>query len=112
MRRRDIMQFSVLAYVLVVTGCATHPIHSGADEVAPAQVSLVSEDQARQQAFYNRQQAVRLREQARWMEVQDGLTDVGPTRPLAEIRQGLAAANEADERARAFERQLPHGRLQ
>jgi hypothetical protein len=82
-------------------------------------VAIVPQAQARQLAFSHRRQAQDLRELARRIET-EAYYSTGRFNPnvdanqdrLIQLRGLLAAAEEADELAREYQRQVPHSQLQ
>lgn len=78
---------------------------------------FVTQDQARQMAYSYRRQAQDLRDLARRLETEALLysgqssTDSKQANML-EVKNVLAAADDADELAREYRRQVPHGQLQ
>jgi len=89
--------------------------------VAPTELParFVSQDQARELAFTYRRQADEITELARRIELeasvssrQLGQSPQESTRRLTEMKGLLAAAEEADQLARTYARQVPHGQVQ
>jgi AraC-like DNA-binding protein len=119
MSPRHIIHTSVMAALLLSTGCATDLTQSSNEGPSAKPVGFVTQDQARHLAFAHRRQATEISELARRIELEASLLrrQFGPdheesTRRLAQVRELLAAAEEADELARAYGRQVPHGQVQ
>jgi hypothetical protein len=119
MSARHLIHTSILTALLLSAGCATDLTQSS--NVRPAEIPLgfVTQDQARHLAFSFRRQASEISELARRIELEASVfsRQLGPsheesTRRLAQVKQLLAAAEEADERARTYGRQVPHGQMQ
>lgn len=113
---RRIIGLSLLAAVFV-GGCASDfPSRHG--EPLESKAAFVSQDQARQLAFSYRRQAQDLRELAKRMEA-EAFFSRGPfrvgieqTHDRLQVKEVLAAAEDADKLAREYQRQVPHGQLQ
>jgi hypothetical protein len=71
----------------------------------------VTQDQARQMAYSYRRQAQDLRDLARRLET-EALLSSGQSSTDSKQANVLAAADDADELAREYRRQVPHGQLQ
>ena len=119
MSAQHLIRTSITTALLLSAGCATDLTHSSNERPSGKAVSFVTQDQARHLAFNYRRQATEISELARRMELEASVfsRQLGPnhdesTRRLAQVKQLLAAAEEADERARTYGRQVPHGRMQ
>jgi uncharacterized lipoprotein YajG len=119
MTSRHIIHTGILAALLLAAGCATDVTQSSREGSSPTQVSFVTQDQARHLAFTYRRQAAEIRELARRMELetllasrQSGANQEESARRLAQVKELLAAAEEADELALAYGRRVPHGQVQ
>ena len=112
MRLRHYLYAYAAAVLLFVAGCATDP-------QAPTQVVTVTQEQARHLAFSYRRQAADLHDLSRRMEMEASLFDGRSATSSAQsqgralqVTEVWAAAENADELARAYQRQIPHGQLQ
>ena len=119
MSLRHIIHPSFLTAVLLAAGCTTDFSQSANERPALKHASSVTQEQARHLAFTYRRQANDLRELARRTEMEALLYSgqFGPnheesSRRLVQAKDLLAAAQEADELARAYQRQVPHGQMQ
>ncbi len=119
MNLRRILQPGIFAAVLVLTGCATDLSHSVNEQAALTPVNVVSHEQARQLAFTYRRQATELHElaqrmgyEAQWYSGQSGASQEESTRRQLQAKDISSAATEADELARAYQWQVPHGQMQ
>lgn len=119
MNPRHIIQTSIMAALLLSAGCASDLTRSSSERLSPERVGFVTQNQARHLAFAYRRQATEINELARRIELEASLLSrqLGPdheesTRRLTQVKQLLAAAEEADELARAYGRQVPHGQVQ
>ena len=113
------IQPGLLAAVLTVTGCSTDLAHSVNGQPALKPVNVVSQEQARQLAFTYRRQATDLHElgqrmeyEAKWYSGRLGANQEESTRRQLQSKNVLSAAEDADELARAYQRQVPHGQMQ
>ena len=110
------MNMSLLAALLFTTGCASN-VSQPAGEWTVPKSTVVTQDQARQMAYSYRRQAQDLRDLARRLETEalfssgQSSTDSEQANML-ELQKVLAAADDADELARQYRRQVPHGQLQ
>lgn len=100
---------------VVAGGCSTPPDHRGATAVYPASTQQEVADQARD----SRSQSYALAEMAdrRQLEADVLAKELGPDHPSVEKKRRLAeelraAAQEADQNARALRRDVPHGMVQ
>jgi len=119
MTLRRMLQPGIFAAVLMVTGCATDLSHSVNAQAALTPVNVVSHEQARQLAFTYRRQATELHElaqrmkyEALWYSGQLGANHEESTRRQLQAKNLSSAARDADELARAYQRQVPHGQMQ
>lgn len=115
MTTRGAVHFSLLMLLVFAAGCAA-TFSQPPSEQSMAQ-EFVTQDQARQMAYSYRRQAQDLRDLARRLETEALLysgqssTDSKQANML-EVKNVLAAADDADELAREYRRQVPHGQLQ
>jgi len=111
---------SLFAGMVFLAGCASDmadgPGAATNREVSPR---LVSQDQARHLTAQYRRQSADLRElaqraewEAQWYETQFGVNDQEATRRRARARYLWAAADQADQLALDYGRQIPHGQVQ
>jgi hypothetical protein len=116
---RHLTYTSIMAALLSCTGCMTDLAPSAS--VAPAELParFVSQDQARELAFTYRRQAAEITELARRIELEAsvsigrlGHSPQESSRRSTEMKRLLAAAEEADQLARTYARQVPHGQVQ
>ena len=119
MNARHLIHTTIMTALLFCAGCATDLTHSSNVRPSEKPVGFVTQDQARHLAFNYRRQATEISELARRMELEASVfsRQLGPnheesTRRLAQVKQLLAAAEEADELARTYGRQVPHGQMQ
>lgn len=119
MHAQHLIHTSLAAALFFSAGCATDLTHSSNERPSGKAVSFVTQDQARHLAFRYRRQAMEISELARRIELeasvfsrQLGSNHEESTRRLAQVKELLAAAEEADELARTYERQVPHGQVQ
>ena|SRR5689334_9014363 len=119
MSARHLIPTSIMAALFFSTGCATDLTQSSNVRSSGMPVGFVTQDQARHLAFNYRLQATEIRELARRIELEASVfsRQTGPnheesTPRLAQVKQFLAAAEEADELARTYGRQVPHGQMQ
>ena len=117
MRLQDYLYPCAAAVLIFVAGCATDL--SLGEPQAPTHVVTVTHEQARQLAFSYRRQAADLRDLVRRMETEASLfagraaTSSAQSQGRAlQVAEVWAAAENADELARAYQRQIPHGQLQ
>ena len=116
---RHITQTSIIAAVLFSAGCVTDLAPSSKAALSRTPVGFVNPHQARDLAFGYRRQAAEITELASHIEFEASVfsRQSGPRHPetsrrLAEVKALLAAAEEADELARTYRRQVPHGQVQ
>jgi hypothetical protein len=115
MATRGAVHFSLLMLLFFAAACAAN-FSQPPSEQSTAQ-AVVTQDQARQMAYSYRRQAQDLRDLARRLETEALLssgqssTDSKQANKL-EVKNVLAAADDADELAREYRRQVPHGQLQ
>lgn len=113
MRKQQILLVTGLLILPWLLGaCATQP----RDRVGTAQPGI--SNSPGDKAFHYRRQAAELREMAKRLEMeaewlaQKGGADSELAKRNREMAQGFwATAEEADQRAREFQSQLPHGQL-
>lgn len=115
MTTRGAVHFSLLMLLVFAAGCAAN-FSQPPSEQSTAQ-AFVTQDQARQMAYSYRRQAQDLRDLARRLET-EALLSSGQSSTdskqanMLEVKNVLAAADDADELAREYRRQVPHGQLQ
>ena len=115
MTTRGAVHFSLLMLLVFAAGCAAN-FSQPPSEQSTAQ-TFVTQDQARQMAYSYRRQAQDLRDLARRLET-EALLSSGQSSTdskqanMLEVKNVLAAADDADELAREYRRQVPHGQLQ
>jgi len=110
----------LLAAVMLFAGCAAEMTDTSAASGQPGgSPRFVSQDQARQLTTQYRRQASDLRDlaaraewEAQWYESQFGLNDKEASRRRAQARELWAAAEQADQLAIDYRRQVPHGQIQ
>jgi hypothetical protein len=115
---KSALQLSLLGTLMLTSACAADVSHRSAGHSA-SQTPLVSQEQARQLAFSYRRKAQDLRELARQLETEvyfssgrvNSNTDSRQDR-LVQVGTLRSAAEEADELARHYQRQVPHSQLQ
>lgn len=119
MSSRHIIHTGILAVLLISPGCATDLTQSSREPLSSKQAGFVSQEQARHLAFAYRWQAADILELVRRIELevlfagrQSGVNHEESTRRLAQVKELLAAAEEADELAFTYGRQVPHGQMQ
>ena len=119
MSPRHLIHTSILAALLFGGGCAPDLTQSANVRRTGTPVGFVTQDQARHLGFSYRRQAAEISEMARRMELEASLVSrqLGQNheetgRRLAQVKELLAAAEEADELARTYGRQVPHGQVQ
>jgi hypothetical protein len=119
MSARHLIHTSIMAALFFSAGCATDLTSSSNMQPSGMPVGLVTQDQARQLAFSHRQRASEISELARRIELEAAVfsrqwdpSHEESARRLAQVKQLLAAAEEADELARTYRRQVPHGQMQ
>jgi len=110
---------SLVAGMLFLAGCASDMAEGPGAANREVSPRLVSQDQARHLTAQYRRQAADLRElaqraewEAQWYETQFGVNDQEATRRRAQARYLWAAADEADQLALDYRRQVPHGQIQ
>ncbi|HMU56411.1 MAG TPA: hypothetical protein PKA61_15480 [Nitrospira sp.] len=109
----------LLAAMVVFAGCAAEMSDTSAVSGQPGGARFVSQDQARQLTAQYRRQASDLRDlaaraewEAQWYESQFGVNDQEAGRRRDQARQLWAAAEQADQLAIDYRRQVPHGQIQ
>jgi len=109
------MNMSLLAALLFTTSCASNVSQPTGERTVPKS-TVVTQDQARQMAYSYRQQAQDLRDLARRLETEalfsSGQSSTDSKASMLQMQKVLAAADDADELAREYRRQVPHGQLQ
>jgi len=119
MNARHLFFKTLVAAWLVSASCATDQTQSSNVRPSAIPVGSVTQDQARHLAFSYRQRAAETSELARRIEFEaavfsrhSGSNHEESTRRMAQVKELLAAAEEADELARTYRRQVPHGQVQ
>jgi hypothetical protein len=119
MSARHLIHTSIITALLLSAGCAIDRTQSSSEPPSSKHAGFVSQEQSRHLAFAYRRQAADIRELARRIELeawfagrQSGLSHQESTRRLAQVKELLAAAEEADELAFTYGRQVPHGQMQ
>jgi hypothetical protein len=112
MNPRHISFHSLFAAVVLAVGCAT----DGSQLTNERHATLVNQEQARSLVFTYRKQATDLRELARRLEFEAryrGESTLPESDPLL-LRANalLASAQDAEDRAREYQQQVPHGQVQ
>ena len=116
MTTRGAVHFSLLMLLVFAAGCAAN-FSQPPSEQSMAQ-AFVTQDQARQMAYSYRRQAQDLRDLARRLETEALFSSSGQSSTdseqanMLELQKVLAAADDAEELARQYRRQVPHGQLQ
>jgi hypothetical protein len=115
---KSAIHLSLLGAMVFASACASDFSHRSTGRSA-SQAPFVPQDQARHLAFSHRRKAQDLRELARRIETEAYFStgrftpNVDPPQDrLAQVRELLAAAEDADELARVYQRQVPHSQLQ
>ena len=113
------MYSSVLPALLLTVSCTTAGSPSRNNGLMPEAAPFVTQGQALDRVLTHRRQANALRElaqrmewEARWYGRQSGLGRDESSRRLIQAKELLAAAEDADEQARALQRHIPHGQVQ
>ena len=119
MNAGHLIHATTMAALIVSAGCATDYTQSSAVEPSAIPIRFVIQDQARHLAFSYRQRAAENSALATRLELEAAVfsRQLGPdheesTRRLAQVKELLAASEEADELSRAYRRQVPHGQVQ
>jgi hypothetical protein len=109
---------SAIVLAVVMTGCAANLPEGIASAPAAVQPESVPQSEAANVAFKYRQQAADLRDMARrldaevqWLTGHGGSTDEQVRLSREKARQLWAAADQADQWAPDYRRQVPHGRV-
>jgi hypothetical protein len=109
---------STIILAVVMAGCAVNLPEGNGSAPSAVRAGVVSQYEARDLAFKYRQQAADLREMARrldaetqWLTGQDGSTDEQVRQDREKARQLWAAADQAEQLARDYRRQVPHGQV-
>lgn len=118
MKTARIIRRSVIVGVLFVTGCAAD-VAGRSDGQSAATAQVVRQDQARELATQYRRQAAELRElarrvewEARWYAGRFGVNDRDAAERQDQAQQLWIDAEEADQLALGYRRQVPHGQVQ
>ena len=119
MNERHLIYTTIVTALCVSAGCATDLISSSNMRPSGMSADFVTQDQARHLAFIYGQRAAETSGLARHIELEASVfsRQFGPnheesTRRLAEVKELLVAAEEADALARTYRRQVPHGQVQ
>jgi hypothetical protein len=109
---------STILLAVVMAGCAANLPESIGSAPAAVQAKFVSQTEARDLAFKYRREAAGLREMARrleaevqWLTGHLEPTDEQVRRSRETARQLWAAADQAEQLARDYRRQVPHGQV-
>lgn len=109
---------SAIVFAAVMAGCAANLPDGIGSAPATVQAKAVSQSKARDLVFKYRQQASDLRELARrqeaeaqWSTGHVGQTDEQVRASRERARQWWAAAEEAEQLAHDYRRQVPHGQV-
>ena len=115
---RSATHFILLATLVLAVGCESDISRRVGDHSSSMAV-FVPQDEARQRAFSYRLEAQALREMARQIETEVKFSGGrykssihSSEDRLVEVKGLLASAENADELARGYRRQVPHARLQ
>ena len=114
MNTRHIILPSVFAAMVLALGCATE----GSQLTNERRAMLVSQEQARNLVHTYRRQATDLRELARRLTFEaqylseSGLNPHESDPRVVQAKALLASAQDADELAREYQQQVPHGQVQ
>lgn len=118
-RTARIIPAGFLAAAIFVAGCAGEMTDTAAGTGQPVSPRFVSQDQARLLATQYRRQASDLRDlavraewEAGWYESHFGMSDQEAGRRREQAHQLRAAAEQADQLAIDYRRQVPHGQIQ
>jgi len=112
-------QAGLLVAMVLFAGCAAEMTDTSGSASQGVGAQLVSQDQARQLTAQYRRKASDLRDlaartewEAQWYESQFGVNDQEATRRRTQASQLWAAAEQADQLAIDYRRQVPHGQIQ
>ena len=119
MKPRHLIRTAMTAALLVFAGCATDLMPTSNMPGPEMPVGFVTQDEARHLAFNYRRRAAETSELARRLELETSVfsrqwspNHEESVRRSAQVKELLAAAEEADELARIYGRQVPHGQVQ
>ncbi len=109
---------SAIAMASLLAACAIQPAPTMQSQLAPAGPEVATQHEAGELAFRYGQQAAHYRDlatrfdiEARWYGGRFGEQDPQARQSQAKAQQLWAAAEEAEELAREYRRQVPHGRM-
>ena len=118
MQTRHIIRGTVLVTVMLLTGCATDSNDRSVALSHPSTAHFVTQEQARDLTAQFHRQAADIRElaqrtqwEADWYARQYGVNDQKTAMSLTQAQQLWAAAADADQLARDYRRQVPHGQI-
>jgi hypothetical protein len=119
MSARHLTHVGIMAALLLSIGCAIDLTPSSQPATFGTGAAFVSQDQAHDLAFGYRRQAADITDLARRIELeasvfsrQLGFSHQEGTRRWGQVKELLTAAEEANELARTYGRQVPHGQVQ
>lgn len=119
MNTKQTVHAGVFAAMMILAGCAGEMTDTSTASGQPVSPRLASQDQARQLTAQYRRQAADLRDlatrvewEAQWYESQFGVNDQEASRRRIQARQLWADAEQADQLAIDYRRQVPHGQIQ
>lgn len=109
---------SALAMAGLIAACATQQVPTTQSQPVPARPPIVTQHEAGELAFRYGQQAAQYRElatrydmEARWYGGRFGDEDSQARQRQKQAQQLWPAAEEAEQIAREYWRQVPHGRM-
>lgn len=115
---RPAIHMFLLATLLFTASCESDFSRRAGEHSSPM-AAFVPQDEARQLAFSYRMQAQVLRDMARQIETEANFSERrltpgihSPEDRLVQVKGLLASAEDADELAREYQRQVPHAQLQ
>lgn len=114
MNPRHIIHPGIVAAFVLAVGCAT----DGSRSTNERRATLVNQEQARHLVLTYRRQATGLRELAQRLTFEaqyrseSGLNSHESEPRLAQAKALLASAQKADDLAREYQQQVPHGQVQ
>ena len=118
MQTGHIIRGTVLVTAVLLTGCATDSIDQSVVLSHPDTARFVTQEQARDLAAQYHRQAADIRELAQRTQweadryaKQYGVNDQKAAMSLAQVQQLWVAAADADQLARDYRRQVPHGQV-
>ncbi|MEP7153189.1 MAG: hypothetical protein ABI856_15915 [Nitrospira sp.] len=118
MQTGHIIRGTVLVTVMLLAGCATDSNDRSVVLSHPDTARFVTQEQARDLTAQFHRQAADIRElaqrtqwEADWYARQYGVNDQKTAMSLTQAQQLWAAAADADQLARDYRRQVPHGQI-